>query len=179
MEEKKLKLMRLVAMLLSIVGSAVLLSSLLMEFCSFTDPIVGVKTISMIDYVDARIMVVFGLVELCCVLSLMRFSISQIITGAFIGIWAGFMLWDFHIKATESMESITARLGLGIIMFIISAGHILASGIIFAFFENKCKALEFDSGKPRLIRKIEVFYCISLGVILMICCVLEFLKHIR
>ena len=66
MEEKKLRTLRLVAMTLGVLGSAVLLSSLLMEFCSFTDNMGGSTSISVINYVDARIIVVFGLIEMCC-----------------------------------------------------------------------------------------------------------------
>ena len=177
MEEKKLRTLRLVAMTLGVLGSAVLLSSLLMEFCSFTDNMGGSTSISVINYVDARIIVVFGLIEMCCVFSLWNFAVPQILTGTFIGLWSWFMIWDIRQRVGDTAEYLRADLGLGIYMFILSSGLILASGIIFVVFLNKCKRFGIDDGKPRMIRKAELFGTISLVFSIFFICVAEALKH--
>ena len=179
MEEKKLRTLRLVAMTLGVSGSAVLLSSLFMEFCSFSDNMGGSTSISVINYVDARIIVVFGLIEMCCVFSLWNFAVPQILTGTFIGLWSWFMIWDIRQRVGDTAEYLRDDLGLGIYMFILSSGLILVSGIILAVFLNKCKRFGIDDGKPRMIRKAELFGTISLVISIVFICVAEVLKHTR
>ena len=166
-------------MCLGVIGSAVLLGSLLTEFCTFTNNMGGNTSISILNYVDARIIVVFGLVEMCCVFSLWNFAVPQIMSGTFTGLWGCFMLWDIRQRAADVTEYLSANLGLGIYIFILSSGLILSSGIIFVVFSNKCKRLGKDDGKPRMIRKAELFSTISLVLSIVFISVVEVLKHTR
>ena len=179
MYEKKLRSLKQIAMSLGVIGSAVLLCSLLMNCCSFTDSPAGKTTISMLDYIDVKIVVVSALIGMSCVFSLWSFAVSQILVGTFIGLWAGFMCWDIKIRAAEVAGYVGARLGLGVYMFILSACFILVSGILFAFFETNCKVLGIDDGKPRMIRKAEIFSIVAMAFSIVFSCVVGALKIIR
>ena len=86
------KIMRLVAMIIGLVGSALLLSSLLGEFASTTAPIIGKYSISVSNYLDKLTIVVVLLAGFSIAASLLKYSILQIVTGTLTGAWIGYSM---------------------------------------------------------------------------------------
>lgn len=109
------KIMRLVAMIIGLVGSALLLSSLLGEFASTTAPIIGKYSISVSNYLDKLTIVVVLLAGFSIAASLLKYSILQIVTGTLTGAWIGYSMWDIQSKASTSEISglIDINFGMG------------------------------------------------------------------
>lgn len=175
-QEKKLKSLRLIAMALGVAGSAVLLGSLLSDCCLFTSPTAGNISISLLDFMDIKVLNAFGLIEISMVFSLFNYAIPQILTGSFTGIWAGFMCHRIMRSYSETTEHLRASLGLGMYMFIISAGLILASGILFTCLAKKHKESGTDYRKPPTPKFLEVFCTIMMGISIVLFSVFELAK---
>ena len=173
MEEKKLKSLRAMAMTLGITGSATMLHSLLLECFSYADSAAGHTAICMFQYLDVKMTIVFGLLEMSIIFSLLSFAVPQILVGSFTGLWTGLMCWDILKRSTEMM----VNLGLGMYMFILSAVLFMVSGIIFVVIANKQKAFGIDDRKPALFRKLEVFCSIMLGISIVLISAFELIKY--
>ena len=150
MEEKKLETLRLIAMAIGIAGCAVLLCSLFMECCSFKGPEAGSTSVILSDYMNVKVMTAFGLVELSLVFTLLNFAVPQILSGSFAGIWAGLMCWKITQGAAEATEYFSAKLGPGMYMFILSAGLLMASGILFVFVPDRYKGFRASEMQIKL-----------------------------
>ena len=173
MEEKKLKTLRLIAMALGIAGCAVLLCSLFMACCMFTGPESVNTSVSLRDYMNIKVMTAFELVGLSLVFTLLNYAIPQILSGSFAGIWAGILCWKITQGATEYLS---AKLGPGMYMFILSAVLILASGILLCIVPDKYKGYRASERQIRLSRKLEVFCTASMGLSVVLFSVFELLK---
>ena len=162
------KILRLVAMILGLVGSASLLSSLLGEFCSATVPIVGKYAVSISNYLDKMTILVVLLAGFGIASSLLRYAILQIVTGSITGIWIGYMIWEIQNRASTSEVSgfLDVNFGIGTYLFILAACLMLASGIIYVVAAKKAKSLVTDDEKkvPRH-KKAEIIVSICLGVL--------------
>ena len=176
MEEKKLKSLRAIAMILGISGSVVMLHSLLLECFSYLDPTAGNTAVCMFHYLDVKMTVAFGLVEMSIIFSLLSFAVPQILVGSFAGIWTGFMCWDILRRSAETTY-LNMNLGLGMYMFILSAVLFLASGVVFAVIANKQKAFGIDDRKPALFKKLEVFSSVMLGLSIVFISAFELIKR--
>lgn len=175
MEEKKLKSLRLIAMAIAVVGSAVLLGSILLECFTFTGT-AGNTTVSMIDFIGIKLVTALGLVEISLVFSLLNFAVPQIMVGLFTGIWAGLICREVIHGLTETTGYLSVRFGLGMLLFIVSACLILVSGILFAIVPGKYKGLGSASERSALFKKIEVFCTAAMGLSIVLFCVLELVK---
>ncbi len=176
MEEKKLKSIRLIAMALGIAGCAVLLWSLFMACCTFTGSEVGSASVSLRDYMDIKVMTAFELVGLSIVFTLLNYAVPQILSGAFAAVWAGLMCWKITHRAAEATEYLSAKIGPGMYMFILSAVLILVSGILFCIVPDKYKGYRASERQIRMSRKLEVFCTASMGLSVMLFSVFELLK---
>ena len=165
------KIMRLVAMIIGLVGSALLLSSLLGEFASTTAPIIGKYSISVSNYLDKLTIVVVLLAGFSIAASLLKYSILQIVTGTLTGAWIGYSMWDIQSKASTSEISglIDINFGIGTYLFICAACLMLASGIVYIVADKKAKAIApvVEKVSPKR-KKAEIIVSICLGV-LVIC----------
>ena len=165
------KIMRLVAMIIGLVGSALLLSSLLGEFASTTAPIIGKYSISVSNYLDKLTILVVLLAGFSIVASLLKYSILQIVTGTLTGAWIGYSMWDIQSRASTSEISgmLDINFGIGTYLFICAACLMLASGIVYIVAERKAKANAPADEKPNpKPKKAEIIVSICLGV-LVIC----------
>ena len=176
MEERKIRKLRATAMILGVTGSIALLNSLLMPSFWYTDPIAGKTIICMFEYLNIKMSVVFGLLELSIVFLLLSYAVPQILVGSFAGLWAGFMCWDILKRSAESTQFLSMNLGLGMYMFILSAGLFLASGIVFVIFANKCKVYGIEKRKPPLPKILEVYCSVMLGISIVLLSVFEVLR---
>ena len=176
MEEKKLKTLRLIAMTLGIAGSAVLLCSLFMACCLFTGPEARSTSISLLDYMNVKVMTAFGLVGMSLAFTLLNYAVPQILSGSFAGIWAGSMCWKIMRNTAETMGNFRVAFEPGMYMFILSAVLILASGILFTAVPEKYKGFRASEMQIRLSRKLEVFCTASMGLSVVLFSVFELLK---
>ncbi len=174
MEEKKLETLRLIAMAFGIAGCAVLLCSLFMACYSFIGPEAGDASVILSDYMNVKVMTAFGLIELSLVFTLLNFAVPQILSGSFACIWAGLMCWKITQRAAKATEYLSAKLGPGMYMFILSAVLLLASGVLFVFVPDRYKG--FRASEIRLSRKLEVFCTVSMGISVVLMSVFELLK---
>ena len=163
------KVLRLVAMILGLAGSALLLSSLLGEFCSATLPIVGKYQVSISKYLDNMTILVVLLAGFSIVASLLRYSILQIITGSITGGWIGYMIWEIQHRAstTEVSGFMDINFGIGTYLFILAACLILASGIIYVVAAKRSSEtipIEEKTGPKH--KKAEITVSICLGVLI-------------
>ena len=179
MEERKIRELKALAMILGVTGSIVLLHSLLMPCFSYTDPATGKAVVSMFEYLNVKMTVAFGLLEMSVVFSLLSYAVPQILVGKFEGLWAGFMCWDILKRSAETTNFLNMNLGMGMYMFIFSAGLFLASGIVFAILANKCKAFGIEVRKPKLPKVLEVYCSVMLGVSIVLISVFEVLRICR
>jgi hypothetical protein len=163
MEEKKLKSIRLIAMTLGIAGSAILLCSLFMTCCSLMRPEAWNISVSLLDYMNVKVMTAFGLVQMSLVFTLLNYGVPQIMSGSFVGIWAGLMCWKIMRKAIETTEYYSVTLGPGMYMFIFSATLIMTSGILLCIVPDKYKGFKASEMQTSLSRKLEVFCTASMG----------------
>ena len=168
MEEKKLRTLRLTAQALGIAGSALILCALILECCSLTGSAAGTRSVTLLDFIGPKMITAFGLVEMSIVFSLVNYSVPQILTGSFAGIWAGFIY-------REIMKTQGAVIGPGAYVFILSSVLILASGIVLAIARGKASGSEDRISK--LFRKLEVFCSAAIGLSLVIFCVFEVLAN--
>lgn len=168
MEEKKLRTLRLTAKALGIAGSALILCALILECCSLTGSAAGTRSVTLLDFIGPKMITAFGLVEMSIVFSLVNYAVPQILTGSFAGIWAGFI-------CREILKTQGAVIGPGAYVFILSAGLILASGIVLAVGRGKASGLEDRISK--LFRKLEVFCSAAIGLSMVIFCVFEVLAN--
>lgn len=162
------KILRLVAMILGLAGSALLLSSLLGEFCSATLPIVGKYQVSISNYLDKMTILVVLLAGFSIVASFLRYSILQIVTGALTGTWIGYMIWNIQSKASSSEVNgfVDINFGIGTFLFILAACLILASGIVYVVVAKKSKEsvpAEENAGPKH--KKAEIIVSICLGAL--------------
>ena len=176
MEEKKLKTIRLIAMALGIAGGIVLLCSLFMACYSFTGSEAVNTSVSLRDYMNVKVMTAFGLVGLSLVFTLLNYAVPQILSGSFAGIWAGILCWKITQGAAEATGYLSAKLGPGMYMFILSAGLLLASGVLFVFVPEKYKGYRASERQIRMSRKLEVFCTASMGLSVVLFSVFELLK---
>ena len=161
------KTLNLVAMILGLAGGALLLSSLLGEFCSATLPIIGKYQVSIASYMD-KILVVL-LAGFSIVASFLKYSILQIVTGSITGAWIGYMIWDIQHRATTSDISgyVDINFGIGTYLFILAACLILASGIVYVVAGKKSKASAPVEEKTQAKhKKAEIIVSICLGVLI-------------
>lgn len=165
------KIMRLVAMIIGLVGSALLLSSLLGEFASTTAPIIGKYSISVSNYLDKLTIIVVLLAGFSIAASLLKYSILQIVTGTLTGAWIGYSMWDIQSRASTSEISglIDINFGIGTYLFICAACLMLASGIVYIVADKKAKAIApvVEKASPKR-KKAEIIVSICLGA-LVIC----------
>jgi len=176
MEEKKLKSLRTIAMMLGVTGSVTMLHSLLLACFSYANPATGYTAVSMFHYLDVKMAIAFGLLEMSIIFSLLSFAIPQILVGSFTGIWTGLMCWDIQRRSAETTY-LNMNLGLGMYMFILSAVLFLASGIVFTIIANKQKAFGIDDKKPAIFKKLEVLCSIMLGISIVLISCFELMKH--
>ena len=163
------KILRLVAMILGLAGSALLLSSLLGEFCSATLPIVGKYQVSISNYLDKMTILVVLLAGFSIAASILKYSILQIVSGSITGGWIGYMIWDIQHRASSSEISglVDINFGIGTFLFILAACLILASGVVYAVAGKKSKSVEpaVKKTEPKH-KKAEIIVSICLGVLL-------------
>lgn len=162
MEEIKLRSLRLKAKVIGIAGSAVLICALLLECCTFT----GQAGVTLLEFIGPKMITAFGLVEMAIVFSILNYAVPQILTGSFTGIWAGFI-------CREILKNQGAVIGPGVYVLILSAGLILASGIVLAVAEHKYGIYGKTDRKSKLLRKLEVFCNAAMGISIVLFCVLE------
>lgn len=170
------KIMRLVAMIIGLVGSALLLSSLLGEFASTTAPIIGKYSISVSNYLDKLTIIVVLLAGFSIAASLLKYSILQIVTGSLTGAWIGYSMWDIQSRASTSEISglLDINFGIGTYLFICAACLMLASGIVYIVAEKKAKAIApVDEKASPKRKKTEIIVSICLGI-LVICGIVVF-----
>ena len=166
MEEIKLRSLRLKAKVIGIAGSAALICALLLECCTFTGPAGAVTSATLLEFIGPKMITAFGLVEMAIVFSLLNYAVPQILTGSFIGLWAGFI-------CREILKTQGAVIGPGVYVLILSAALILTSGIVFAVAEHKYKIYGKTDRKSKLLRKLEVFCNAALGLSIVLFCVFE------
>lgn len=161
MHVKNLKTLRLIAMTLGIAGCAVMC-------CSLTAPATGNSSVSLLEYMDVKVMNAFGLIMMGAVFLLFGYAVPQILNGLFAAIWAGFMCW-------ETTGYLSVNPGLGMYLFILSAVFMLASGILF-FVHKKHSRFGPSGIIPMPFGKIEVFCTVSMGLSILLFSVFEVLK---
>ena len=166
MEEFKLRSLRLKAKAIGIAGSAALICALMLECCTFNRPAGAVTSDTLLDFIGPKMITAFGLVEMAIVFLILNYAVPQILTGSFIGLWAGFI-------CREILKTQGAVIGAGVYVLILSAVLILASGIIFAVAEHKYKVYGKTDRKSRLLRKLEVFCNAALGLSIVLFCFFE------
>lgn len=163
------KTLRLVAMILGLVGSVLLLSSLLVEFGSATVPIIGKYGVSVSNYLDKKTIFVVILAIFSVVSSLLKYSVLEIITGAITGGWIGYLMWEIQNRASTSEVSglVDINFGLGTYLFICAALMMITSGIVYIVAAKKSKEntpVE-KKVKPRN-KKTDIIVGSCLGVLL-------------
>ena len=166
MEEFKLRSLRLMAKAIGIAGSAALICALLLECCTFTGQTDVGASVTLLEFIGPKMITAFGLVEMAIVFSILNYAVPQILTGSFIGLWAGFI-------CREILKTQGAVIGAGVYVLILSAALILASGIVFAVAEHKYKVYGKTDRKSRLLRKLEMFCNAALGLSIVLFCVFE------
>ncbi|MCR4775976.1 MAG: hypothetical protein K5869_06325 [Saccharofermentans sp.] len=166
MEEIKLRSLRLKAKAIGIAGSAALICALLLECCTFTGQAGAGASVTLLEFIGPKMITAFGLVEMAIVFSILNYAVPQILTGSFIGLWAGFI-------CREILKTQVAVIGAGVYVLILSTALILASGIVFAVAEHKYKVYGKTDRKSRLLRKLEVFCNAALGLSIVLFCVFE------
>jgi len=165
MEKKRLRRLRLTAKVLGVAGSMLLVYALMLECCTFTGTDVN-TSVRLLDFVGPKMITAFGLVEMAIVFSLLNYAVPQILTGSFIGLWAGFI-------CREILKTQGAVIGAGVYVLILSAAFIVTSGIVFAVAEHKYKVYGKTDRKSRLLRKLEVFCNAALGLSIVMFCFFE------
>ncbi len=163
------KKMLLVAKVLGLVGSAVLLISLFGNYCSITAPLVGTIPVSMSNHLGKLMFVVFLLAGLSILSTLLKYSVLQTVTGSLTMVWAGYMIWEIQSRTSTSDTSglVSVSFGIGLLLFILAACLILASGITNIVLAKKFKAHSAEEKENKHIR-IEYIICICL-IALVIC----------
>ncbi len=166
MEKKRSRRLRLTAKVLGVAGSMLLVYALLLECCTFTGQAGAGASVTLLEFIGPKMITAFGLVEMAIVFSILNYAVPQILTGSFIGLWAGFI-------CREILKTQGAVIGPGVYVLILSAALILASGIVFAVAEHKYKVYGKTDRKSRLLRKLEVFCNAALGLSIVLFCVFE------
>lgn len=141
-DEKKSKTTKSVAMIFGLLGSVVLLLSLLSDFGSITAPIVGTVSVSMLEHLDMLLFFVIALALLNVLSSILKYAILQILSGSITAVWAIYMIWKIQSTITEqdSTGLVSVKIGVGIYLFVIAACLILASGFISLSANKNAKA---------------------------------------
>ena len=151
--------------------------ALLLECCSFTGPADMNTSVTLLEFMGPKVVTAFGLIEMAIVFSLLNYAIPQILTGTFAGIWAGFICRHILQGAGDTTKYFRVSVGPGVYVFILSAGLILASGIVFAVIHSKSKVYGAGDRIAKVFKKLEVFCSVSLGLSIVIICIFELLKN--
>ncbi len=177
--EKKHKALKFVAMIIGLAGSAVLIVSLLSDFCSYKTPQSGAIPVSMSDHLGILILVVVFLAGLSIVSSVLRRTALLIATGCITLVWAGYMIWTFQSisSSLEILGLLDVKIGIGVYLSFLAACLILFSGIVYVFAAKNAKTTTAEE-KSNSKKKIEILISVCLGV-LFVCgiVVIESLKN--
>ena len=166
--EKKLKTLRLVAMIFGLVGGGALILSIFTDAYSVNTAL-GNITVSMTSYMSGLVGFVFLLAGCSIAFSLLKLPVPQIITGSVATLLALFMCWHIKSKGDAGAIRLNISFGAGAFLFLLGAGLILAAGIIYAVAANQAKAAGIQDENDAKRKKIGKTICICLGALAVLC----------
>ncbi|MBO7453365.1 MAG: hypothetical protein J6U54_23780 [Clostridiales bacterium] len=176
--EKKIKTLNLVAMILGLSGAGALVLSIFTDAYSIKTGL-GNISVSMTSYMSGLIGFIFLVAGCSIAFSLLKLAVPEIITGSVTTLLALFMCWHIKSKEGNGLVRLNISFGPGAFLFVLGAGVILASGILYAVSKsNASKAGIVDENEAKR-KKIGKIIGICVGALAALCIVVVLLSAVN